>query len=422
MSEEYIHFLWKFLAFDQSNLQTVKGEKLSIFKIGEHNHDAGPDFLNAKVKIDNLIWVGNIEIHKQSSEWYSHKHHLNPGYNVILHVVWKYDRPVYTSAGDELPTLEIGGRAERFLKKFNSFHALDREIPCAPYMSKIDRIYKVGMIERCVIDRMDMKAQLFNELLLNNNNDWRQTFFEIVSIAMGGHLNKDPMLRLAKTVTIKNLLKHRNSLMQLEALLFGAAGMLKHVINDNYMQELKREFELLAFKYGLDNSSIELYEWKYARVRPANFPTIKIAQLAALVYKNGDMLSLMPQDLNLILNNLLCETSEYWHRHYRFGSHVNSAVKRMGKASVNTLLINSFAPFLYFKYLKTDEARYLDLLYKLLNLLPFESNRDTRELESLQFENKSAWDSQGLKQLKTHFCDENKCLHCNIGVHILRGK
>jgi len=421
MTEKFLHYLWKMKLLHPDHLHTASGEKIQILKAGEHNHNAGPDFLNARIKIGNTEWAGTIEIHVKSSEWNIHGHQHDSAYNnVILHAVYLDDSEVFHADGTPVLSLEVKDRFDPGL--FDSYQLLMSSaswIPCEKQLPAVNTITVNQWLHRLMIERLEEKTQPIIESLKENQNNWEETFYQFISAAFGAKVNADPFRMLASALPLKILAKHKNSLLQLEALLFGTGGFLDEKFADDYPNQLKKEFDFLRKKYAIQPMKKHL--WKFLRLRPANFPTIRLAQFAQLVFNSNHLLSkiLETQDVKTLFSYFNCEPSLYWLTHYRFDKASSERRKSMGEDAISLLLINMVAPFLFVYGKMKDEEAFINQSLHLLEQLPPEQNQIIMRWKQSGVNTKSAFDSQALLQLKNQYCANFLCLDCAIGHKIL---
>lgn len=424
MTEKFLHYLWKMKLLNPEQLQTASGEKVQILKAGEHNHDAGPDFLNARIKIGITEWAGSVEIHVKSSEWNIHHHQDDPAYNnVILHVVYQDDAEVFRADGTMVVDLEVKDHFDPGL--FDSYQLLMSSaswIPCEKQLPNVSAITVHQWLHRLMIERLEEKTQPIIESLKQNQNNWEETFYQFIAAAFGAKVNAEPFRMLAGSLPLKILAKHKNNLLQLEALLFGTAGFLGEKFADDYPNQLKKEFDFLRKKYALQ--PLKKHLWKFLRLRPANFPTIRIAQLAQLVFNSTHLLSkiLETQDMKTLFSYFNCEPSEYWLTHYRFDKPSAEKKKSLGEDTIALLVINMIAPFLFVYGKMKDEEAFINQSLQLLEQLPSEQNQIIMHWKRSGVMTKSAFDSQALLQLKNQYCTNFLCLDCAIGHKILYAK
>lgn len=421
MTESFLHYIWQFQYFKKDELKTSAGEVLQIFQPGMRNSNAGPDFEEAKIKIGKLEWRGSIEIHIKASGWNDHHHSEDQAYEkVILHVVWENDKPIKRTDGTAMPTLELKNRVDpalwnRYKKLFTSVDS----IPCANHWRQISDIVKLSMLEKTVVQRLELKAKGVMELLEKNNNDWEETCYQLVFKNFGFKVNAEPMLQLARALPYKILLKHPT---QLEALLLGQAGFLDKAKEDEYVVALKHEYALLGKKYGLAEKQLNAVQWKFLRLRPGNFPTIRLAQLAALFTAHKNLFSkILETKTHKSITHLLdVEQSAYWQQHYQVGKKSKVKIPGIGKASIENVVINTVAPLLTAYGMAHDDELFIDRAVELLQGIPAENNKIVREWAELGYKVKSAFDSQGFIELYNSFCLKRRCLECAIGSTIIK--
>ncbi len=412
MQEAFLHYLFEF--------QLIQNTEFEIISPGQKNMDAGPDFFNAKIKIDNTIWVGNVEIHVLASDWNRHKHQNNRAYdNIILHLVYKKDKEITASNGTSILTYEAKFDSQLY-KTYQNLLNNPSWIHCQGQITRVDSFSKNLYVEALSVERLEKKSAFFNDLYLFNDNDWELSFYQALVKGFGSKINSIPFELLAKSIDLKLILKHRNSPFQIEALLFGQAGFLeKELANDNYFSELKKEYLFLKSKYQLQSVRIELF--KFSKIRPYNFPSIKIALLAQLLSQYQSVLSkvLDCEKLDDIKKIFQLEAGVYWDSHYRFEKESKLIKKRLAEASLQYLIINTIIPFLYF-FAQEKRLEYLKerCLNWLIELNP-EKNNITEKWQKLGLDNSTAFQSQGLIELKNEKCDKHACIDCRIGHKIL---
>ncbi len=422
MNESFLHYLWQFQYFEKKELFTSEAEPLTILKTGTLNSNAGPDFFNAKVKIGELEWVGNVEIHIKSSDWFAHHHEKNSAYhNVILHVVWDNDKPVLRN-GITIPTLELKDRVDiSLLHEYKKLISSPTSIACQKSFPQVDDLVKFSMLDKALMQRLETKASQAVELLKLNNNDWEETSYQLLARNFGFKVNADPFFQLSKSLPYK-IIQKQNSLLQVEALLFGQAGMLETKTKDEYISLLFREYHLLEQKYSLSSFKLSPGQWRFLRLRPANFPTIRLAQFAALLFASKNIFSqlISIESYASIQKIFLQQQSDYWRTHYRFGKKAKGDVPELGEASIQNIVINTVAPLLVAYGKHKDEQTYIDRAVDLLQQLPAEQNKIMREWNALGLKVKNAFDSQALIELHNNFCQKRQCLNCTIGISILK--
>ncbi|MDQ3395058.1 MAG: DUF2851 family protein [Bacteroidota bacterium] len=424
MQEAFLHFIWQFQYFNKKELFASDGEILNIIHPGILNTDAGPDFLNSKIILGDVQWFGQVEIHIFSSEWNKHGHSNNAAYdNVILHVVWHNDEPIIRKDGTPIPTLILKDKiSEELIIKWQYLLKTEDAIPCSGQILSVKEIIRLSMMDKTLFERLQIKANKISEILRENGNDWEATTYQLLASNFGFKINGNSFLELSKALPHKLILKHQDNVFQIEALLFGQAGFLKETIDDDYFLSLKKEFEFLKHKYNLLPSNIPLYEWKFLRLRPANFPTIRLAQFAMLMHKVKNLFSFIkevesPKDLYTTLN---ITQSSYWQKHYHFGKASQVKVPGLGKSSIENIIINTLSPLLAAYGIHKEEQYHVDHSVELLQSVASEDNKITRLWEAVGIQPKSGFDSQSLIQLYNEYCSKRKCLSCNIGTSILK--
>lgn len=422
MQEAFLHFVWQHQYFNKADLGTPGGKPVSVIKPGFHNTDSGPDFSEARVKIDALDWRGNVEIHNRSSDWNAHGHTRDKAYDsVILHVVWDHDTEIRRNDGTEIPTLVLKDRVDpALIDKYHQLIHHVHDIPCENQLEQVDRLITRSMLDTASMERLSKKSSEVLSLLEKNGQDWEETTYQLVCKNFGFKTNADQFLGLAERVPFKVLAKHSDKIYQLESLLFGQAGFLEGA-QDEYSKRLLDEYNFLYHKYQL-KPPLSHHQWKFMRLRPANFPTLRIAQLAGILSGPKGLFSRFLQVNNKSQLSKIFEKSisRYWKDHYLFGKKATANVSPIGTASIENIGINTVAPILV-AYGKTiDEQRYVDQAVTLLQELSAESNKKTRLWKKCGLQAQSALDSQGMIQLYDNYCLRKRCLDCKIGVSIVR--
>ena len=423
MSESFLHYIWQFQYFNKGNLLTTEGESVEIFNQGMLNKHAGPDFFNARIKIDQMEWVGNVEIHINASSWLDHHHDRDDAYeNVILHIVWKNDKPVRRKDGSLLPTLELKNRvSEELILKYTKLINSPEAIPCSARFNSVNDLVKVSMLDKSLLQRLESKALIVTQILNANNLDWEETCYQLLARNFGFKVNADPFFQLAKSVPYKVLLKHADKLLQVEAILFGQAGFLDGEQSDEYYRLLQREYSILSNKFTLLDKKINRSQWRFLRLRPSNFPTIRLAQLSALLAEKKNIFSTIKeaatyQDLKKVFG---VKQSYYWQHHFQFLKESKEMISGLGDMSIENIIINTVCPLLVAYGKAKDEQEWIDKAVSILQQIPAESNSIVKKWTSLDQSAKTAFDSQALIELYNNLCLKKRCLDCNIGVSIL---
>ncbi len=422
MKEDFLHFLWRTRRFDPSNLTTTEGESIQILHPGEHNTHAGADFSNARLRIGETIWAGNVEMHMRSSDWLRHRHQHDRAYgNVILHVVLEDDQPILREDGSRIPCLEMKKRVPpRLAGSYQKLLHNEHWIPCQHFFYAVPDMTKNLWLDRLLVERLEHKTEAMRHALAQNGNDWEETFYQFVARNFGLKVNAEPFEALAKSLPQKILAKHKDNLLQIEALLFGQAGLLEADFEEDYPNALKKEYHFLQKKYRL--MSLDAMMWKFLRLHPANFPTIRLAQFARLVCRSAHLFSkILEVETQADVDRLFeAKLDGYWLTHYTFGNVSTKRNKSLGKDAVRLLTINTIVPFLFLYGDMRGEEEFKNKAVGLLEALPAEKNSIISGWEKLGMESKSAYQTQALLQLKNVYCDGKRCLECAIGGAILK--
>jgi hypothetical protein len=419
MKESILHYVWQHKLFTAHNLCTTDGEEVEVIDVGKYNTDAGPDFFNAKIRIGNTLWAGNVEIHSRSTDWKKHNHHSDKAYDsVILHIVDMADGDVFRIDGARIPQLKL-----EFPKHIeNNYEQLINEqkwIPCADKIAQVPSIFIQSWKTALLTERLEQKMSSIENLLDENNQHWEEAFYITLARNFGFGTNSQAFESLAKSLPISILGKHKDNLFQLEALLFGQSGLLNIELADDYSIKLKQEYTFLSAKFELRNINGE--QWKLLRLRPDNFPHVRIAQFAALIHSSSKLFSKMVENPNIkyLKSIFTCKPSDYWQNHYLF-AHVSAEKnKNLGIQSIYGILINTVVPFLFCYAHKKGVQALKDNALQLLEQIPSENNAILTGWKQLGLTSESAYDSQALLQLKKHYCDEKNCLRCRIGHKVL---
>jgi len=421
--ESFLHFLWRWRRFDAFQLTTTQGQSLEILHPGEHNTHAGPDFFNARVRIDDTLWAGNIEMHLQASEWLAHKHQDDPAYdNVVLHVVLEEDLPIQRAGdGSRLPCLVLQGRIPP--QVLNTYQRLEHErawIPCERFFTGTPEIIRLNWLDRVLVERLEQKTAGIADLLKTTENHWELAFYVLLARNFGLKVNIEPFEALARSLPLNVLARHKNNRLQVEALLFGQAGLLGENFQEEYPKILVREYRHLAHKYGL--RPLAASQWKFLRLRPANFPTVRLAQFAALIHQSAHLFSQVLETVHLrSLENLFAvQPSEYWFQHYQLDKPSSPRSKTLGRDFVHLLIINTLIPMLFHYGRMKEDPNLQNRALRLLEELPAESNAILDGWDTLGMRARHAYQSQALLHLKTRYCDAKRCLECAVGHFILK--
>lgn len=420
MDEYFLQFLWKFQKLEGKPFTLTNGEKLEVFHPGYQNFDSGPDFHDAKIKIGDLTWSGCVEIHYKSTDWKRHGHLSDQAYhNVILHVVWKHDEDIII-AGQPIPTFEISAYALADLEtEYRRYINQPEEIRCSHALQTLPSIEVTSMLDRALAARLEAKSQSVLQTLSSCGDDWEEATYRTLATNFGFKTNKSPMLRMAESLPYKIVRKHQHNPTQLYALLFGMSGWLHQPPTDEYTRTLQNEFHFLRKKYQL-KPILEKHLWKHARMRPANFPAVRLAQFGAVLHAQQQLFDALThirslKDAQSLLKQPL---PAYWQSHLDLGKPSQKPMT-IGNSAISIIIINTVAPILaaYAQYI--NEVSYLELAQELLDAMPAEKNHITKKWTSLGIKLQSAADSQAALHQFYHFCATKKCLQCNIGLRIL---
>lgn len=419
--EDLLHYVWRTKRFDFSALCSSEGDRLEILSFGIYNENAGPDFLEARLLVNDQLWAGQVEMHVKSSDWYKHGHETDPRYdNVILHVVYVHDKEVSRSDGSIIPCVELQELiSSDVLSKYNLFQSQDKWVPCQNFISQIDSFVLLQAKQKALIEKLESRSVLLHQRLNELNGDWIQLVYEQLFRSFGLKINSEAFLSLAKSIPFQVFEKKKDQLLQIEALLFGVAGLLPASSEEAYVRELIKEFEFLKYKYRL--TALNPIIWKFARLRPAGFPTIRIAQLARLIHQidRPDEL-FFKAEIGEIKDALAVQIKEgYWFNHYLFNKLSDQKIKTIGEDKLDVILINSVVPllFLYGEIHRSQPEK--DKALNVLESLRPEKNAIVDKWKSLGLAAANAADSQGLLELKRSLCSNFKCLSCPIGHHII---
>ncbi len=421
MVEDFLYYIWQFKIFSFP-LTTVDGQNLSIIKSGMRNFDSGPDFSEVVIKIGNTIWAGNVEMHLKSSDWIRHGHDNNDAYNsVILHIVYEHDMDIVTKGGNKLDVLELKGKIpigqySRYKKLISS----SKWISCSGQISKVNDITIYSWLDRLLIERLEDKTEYIESILAENKNNWETTFYIALARNFGFNTNSDPFQQLAANTPIDVLARYKDDIFQLEAILFGQADLLNPKINDDYVKSLWNEYQFLKKKHNFD--SLYSYQWKFMRMRPVNFPTIRIAQFAQLIHKSSHLFSLFihTEKLSDIKSFFDVKVSEYWNEHYVFGKKAKKKNKSFGKSSFDLLLINTLVPFLFVYANHNGDDILKDRALMFLQHTKAENNSIIKGFVKEGVKAHHAGHSQAMIQLKNSYCSDIRCLNCAIGIQIIK--
>ena len=422
MTEAFLQYVWQHQLL-QGELVTTDGLPVVVERPGVLNHDAGPDFFDARVRIGDALWAGNLEVHVKSSDWNLHRHTNDRAYdNVVLHVVYQCDTPVTLHDCRQLPTLELRRNIADAL--WDNYDALqhppaEMPIPCMDHLPEVPSFYIDSCLERLTLERLERKCATVRQMLHDARGGWEQTCYWIMAHYVGGKVNALPFELLAKNTDLNLLSRWRDNPQRIEALLMGQAGMLEGYFDDEYPRQLQRDYE--ALRQGACLEPMKGFLWKFYRLRPNGFPTIRISQFAQMVCQSRNLFSHLLETTDAVELQKFFDVSasSYWNTHYRFDQPSSGTTKRLGESFVNTLIINAWVPLLFEYGNQNGQQQYKDQAVSILQQLPPEKNRIIRQWQAAGVKALNADQSQALLQLYNEHCASHDCLHCQIGYKII---
>ena len=422
INEDFLHFIWKFQLFNFLELKGTVGQAIRIKKSGLHNLNAGPDFLNAQVYIDDMLWCGHVEIHVKSSDWYAHNHHKDANYDtVVLHVVYSDDKPLVRSDGQVIPTLVLKDKIpDKYLNRYDALYHSIANIPCAYALPTLSEEFWEAYADRLIVERLEDKMASIHTLFVEANSDYQETFYQLLAYALGLKINALQMLDLAKSCPLKLLKKKSDKREVVEALLYGQAGLLARKFKDQEVLNWQKHHQFYQKKYLLE--PINANNWKFFRLRPASFPTLRISLLADFVVQEKDVFE---QIINFVsVNNVRAcfnlKGSNYWNYHYVFDKKVARHNCSIGKSTFDILLINAVLPFAFFYARKKGDEEKMQRILNAYRDIKAEDNRVIKMYKESKVPVKTALMSQALIHLNRHYCIERKCLNCRVANKILK--
>lgn len=420
MTEKLLHFIWQFQYFNKTNLITQEGEELVILNQGALNTNQGPDFLLASVKMNNITFVGNIELHINASDWYKHKHSNDENYNnIVLHVVWNYDKPLVVK-NKIIPTLELKNLvAKVLLQRYQYLMESKSKILCENFLPALTTISWMSWKERLTAERLEEKSSEIIQLFQDSKQHWEETFWWLLASNFGIKINKQVFKEVAQTITVNILAKHKNQIQQLEAMLLGQASLLNEQPIDDYTKLLQKEFQFLQHKYNFRKVNDKVL---FLRMRPASFPTVRLAQLAMLIQNSSYLFSKIKEieSVKAVKQLFNVTANDYWHYHYKLGEKTEYAPKHLGTQMVDNIIINTIVPVLFAYGLYNKEEKYKSKAIQWLQQINAEKNTVIKNWQAAQIDVQSAFDTQALLHLDKNYCKQLKCLECAVGNKILK--
>ncbi len=424
MQEALLHTIWKYKLLSKNLFIGTKGEAIEIVYVGEHNQHSGPDFFSAKVLINNVLLVGNLEIHVKTSDWLKHNHQADRAYdNLVLHVVYEHDVELPQNQKFNVPVIEL----KQFINPalINQYALLEsskQAIPCGKSITSVPQIILNSWYDRLAVSRIEKKTEHVKVIFNACHQNYEETLYILLCRNFGFKINTEPFEHLAKSVSYNSIKKYSNQPLVVESILFGTAGLLDELFENQYPKLLQNEFEF--YKHKQPVATLKKEQWKFSKTRPVNFPTIRISQLAALLCKSQSLYHLLETKPSIVeLTSFFeVEASEYWQTHFKFDSESEKSSKVLGETAIHILIINTVVVFLFFMAEHQSKTDYIDYALDLLTKLPSEINAKTKEFSALGLKTTSAIESQAQIELLDNFCSTKACLHCHIGQALLKGQ
>ncbi|KAF2333448.1 DUF2851 family protein [Flavobacterium nitrogenifigens] len=421
MKEDFLHYLWKFKKFDSLNLESSQGEPITVLKTGDYLELAGPDFFNAYIEIGNQKWAGNVEIHLKSSDWYLHNHEKDPAYkNVILHVVWENDTAIFREDNTEIPVLVLKDYiSKEIIESYNALISPKTWVSCERQLKEIDRFVFKNWQERLFFERLERKSKFIYQLLEETNQDWEAVLFCLLAKNFGLNTNGNSFLQISKAIPFSVIRKESFEVENLEALLFGTSGLLEIEKEDVYYKDLKFRYFYLLHKYQMENTYVDPLQ--FFKLRPDNFPTIRLSQLVSLYHKHQNLFSKVIdlKSVNEGYRLLNVSASPYWQNHYQFDKESPKKAKMLSKSFIDLLIINTIIP-LQFAYSNIRGESIAEDLIDFINEVASEKNTIIDKFNSFGIKSQSAFESQSLLELKNEYCERKACLKCALGLELLK--
>lgn len=422
-----LHYVWKNKLFAPTGLVTDDGRTVEVIDVGLHNHNAGPDFFNAKIKLDGMLWVGNVEIHEQSSDWYRHGHDGDEAYqNVVLHVVERLEGDVLTKRGERVPQLQLSV-PDNVRQNYQELMAEEKYPPCYRIIPHLPLLKTHAWLSALCVERLEQKTLRIANYLERSKGDLEHAFFVALARAFGFGVNSDAFEQWALSVPLMAVGKHRDNLVQVEAFFMGQAGLLsdervESARRDEYFLQLQREYQFLSHKFSL--RPVPYSQWRMLRMRPQNFPQIRLSQLSRLYHEQRINLSRLIETSSIegLRELLMTATTDYWRTHYVFGKPTVEAPKRINQRTADLLIINAVAPMLFIYGRRVGKDGLCERAYSLLEQIKAETDHITRSWQQAGLCVSSAADSQALLQLRLNYCDRKDCMRCRFGTEYMKQK
>lgn len=422
MNEALLHTIWKYKLLGRSNFTGTKNESIEVLSIGEHNQDSGPDFFNSRVMINGLLLVGNVEIHVKTSDWLRHRHQDDKAYNkLVLHVVYEHDVELVQNIKHNVPVLELKKSIKpALLEEYSRIQRSKQQVPCGRSIATAPPIVWVSWLDRLVVSRMESKTGYIEHLFTHARQNYEDTLYLLLCRNFGFKINNDAFELLGKTVSNAVLKSYSDQPIRIEAILYGCAGFLDELFEDDYPKMLQNEFEFLKHKHRF--VPLKKEQWKFSKTRPANFPTIRIAQLAHLLCKQTSLFHLLESkpEIESLQYFFSAGTHDYWKTHYRFDVPSDESPKTLGTVAFHSVIINTVVPFLFFMARHSEKTDLTEYALDLLASLPAEKNTKTNAFAKLGVKTQNALESQAQIQLFDTFCSKKACIHCQVGEHLLK--
>lgn len=416
MTEEFLYYIWKYRLLSDQVLKSTAGEEIKLLYPGDRNHDQGPDFRDARVIIDGVLWAGNVEIHVKSSDYFKHGHAGDPLYeSIVLHVVYEEDVKI----GDTV-CLELKQRIDPVqFERYHEFVSSKEWLSCGNSLAAVNPIIVRAWTTRMAVERLEAKSLRIAALYEQTTRSWEETLYILLARGYGFSVNAEPFEALARKVPYMIIRKYRHRLVQVEALLFGMAGMLDEHFTEPYVQLLQNEFKSIGRR--LTTPQLQKHYWKYHRMRPANFPDLRIAQMAAVIAREQDIFSMVIglSEMDKVIECLSVIPSAYWNDHFRLGHASEPQGGMIGQSSCEGLMINAVIPFLFFYGKEKKVDSYCEKAITWLELLHAEQNRLVKRFGFVGVKCLNAADTQGLIHLEKHYCSKRRCLECVIGRKLI---